>query len=426
MKRTILHLLPIALAGCAVWLVLSLINPARAQSPQAQPESIPGVEVVLRAGTDYRPYHVPAPIAPDMAMRAPLASNAVTFQINWNPASCTGTVAAWSTAARTAFQYAVDIWSSILTGTRTIVIDACWRTDMAANVLGSAGPNNYYKDFTGAPATNTWYAVALANQLSNSDLNGSPAEIHANFNSEFTWYYGLDGNAGAAQYDFVTVVLHEVGHGVGFLGSMNWDDGASSVECNDVFGTGCWGGGTSWPFTFDRFVENGAGQRLVTVFANNTITLGNQLIGDNLFFDGANANAANGGARPKLYAPAGWDPGSSYSHLNEDTFNNSFDALMTPMIDLAESIHYPGAIALGMLKDTGWPVPNLATVYVDNGNTGFEDGSSLHPFDTITEGVTAVHNSGTVWIETGSYQGTPTLDRPMTLNSLNGTATIGQ
>ena len=36
MKRTILHLLPIALAGCAVWLVLSLINPARAQSPQAK------------------------------------------------------------------------------------------------------------------------------------------------------------------------------------------------------------------------------------------------------------------------------------------------------------------------------------------------------------------------------------------------------
>jgi hypothetical protein len=164
----------------------------------------------------------------------------------------------------------------------------------------------------------------------------------------------------------------------------------------------------------------------VSVFANNTITLGNQLISDNLFFDGANANAANGGARPKLYAPTTWDPGSSYSHLDEGTFNNTFNALMTPILDNAESIHYPGAIALGMLKDTGWQPPNLANVYVDRDNTGFEDGSSLHPFDTITEGVTAVHNSGTVWIETGSYPGAPTINRPMTLESLNGIATIGQ
>lgn len=426
MKRTLLRWLPIALAGGTVWLVLSLINPAHAQSPQIEPESIPGVEVVLLAGTDYRPFHVPAPITSDAVLRAPLAPDAVTFQINWNPASCTGAVTAWPTAARTAFQYAVDIWSSILTGTRTIVIDACWRTDMAAGTLGSASATGYYRDFTGAPTANTYYAVALANQLSNSDRNGGTAEIRANFNSNFTWYFGLDGNAAATDYDFVTVVLHEVGHGVGFAGSMNWDNGSGTAECTGVAGIGCWGSGFIYPFTYDRLVENGGGQRLVTVFANNTITLGNQLIGDNLFFNGANANAANGGSRPKLFAPTTWIAGSSYSHLDEATFNNTFHALMTPQLDFAEAIHYPGAIALGMLKDTGWPVPNLATVYVDGDNAGFEDGTSLHPFNTITEGMTAVHNSGTVWIDAGSYPGTPTIDRPMTLNSLNGTATIGQ
>jgi hypothetical protein len=236
MKQTFIWFLPVGVAALSLWLVLSLIAPASAQSSTTeQPESMPGAEIVLLAGTDYRPYHVPAPIAPDVAARGPLAPEAVAFQVNWNPASCTGSVAVWPTQARTAFQYAVDIWSSILTGTRTIVIDACWRTDMAAGTLGSASASVAYRDFTGAPVAGTFYAVALANQLSNSDLNGSTAEIRANFNSNFIWYYGLDGNADATEYDFVTVVLHEVGHGVGFAGSMRWDNGSGSAG-NDISG----------------------------------------------------------------------------------------------------------------------------------------------------------------------------------------------
>ena len=78
----------------------------------------------------------------------------------------------------------------------------------------------------------TWYAAALANELSGGDVNGATSEIVAVMNSDvdnstvlgaIDWYYGTDGNppetspgSGKFDEDFVTVVLHEVGHGLGF------------------------------------------------------------------------------------------------------------------------------------------------------------------------------------------------------------------
>ncbi|MCK7534680.1 MAG: hypothetical protein MZV63_28610 [Marinilabiliales bacterium] len=42
--------------------------------------------------------------------------------------------------------------------------------------------------------------------------------MNATFNKEVKWYFGTDGNTPELLYDFVTVVLHEIGHGLGFTG----------------------------------------------------------------------------------------------------------------------------------------------------------------------------------------------------------------
>lgn len=65
-------------------------------------------------------------------------------------------------------------------------------------------------------------------------------------------------------------------------------------------------------------------------------------------------------------------------------------------------------------------------IYVDRANTnGTEDGTSAHPYNTILEGTNAA-NGGTVWIASGSYAETLTLNRPMTLRSTGGTVTVGK
>lgn len=126
-----------------------------------------------------------------------------------------------------AFQYAANIWGATLTSNVTIVVNAQFTAlscTATSAVLGSAGATSIHRDFTGAPRAGTWYSQALANKLFGSDLNAASADINANFNVNIGstgcltgtfWYLGLDANHGA-NVDLVTVLLHELGHGLGF------------------------------------------------------------------------------------------------------------------------------------------------------------------------------------------------------------------
>lgn len=402
----------------AVILTTVIASPAFSQVASYNPAGDAGG---LIASGELRRLYIPPPDA----VRPGLARKTATITVNFNPGTCPtpGTVA-WPANARAAFQYAVDIWAAILNGSQTIEIDACWRNDMPTNTLGSAGAANVYRNFTNAPLASTYYPVALANELAGSDLNGGNAEISARFNSTFNWYFGTDGNPASNQYDFISTVLHEIGHGLGIAGSMNYDDGVTPNECSGTAGQGCYGLGTTSPMAYDRYTENNAGTGLISYTSPST-ALGNQLTSDNVFFDAFTANFYNGGARVELYAPTTWNPGSSYSHLGE-VFNGTENALMTFSSDFAEAIHYPGTVAIGILGDLGWDLRNLATVWVDGTYSGTEVGGPSNPFNTAFEGTSAVEPGGTVYIRPGNYDEQFTVFRPMIVRSEGGTAVIGQ
>lgn len=102
----------------------------------------------------------------------------------------------------------------------------------ASGVLGAAGPISVSRDFPGAEKTNTWYVSALANKLAGVDLDpvpdpfGNDLDIVAFFNSNLGlpgclegsgFYLGLDGNNPPNLDNLLSTVLHEFGHGLGFL-----------------------------------------------------------------------------------------------------------------------------------------------------------------------------------------------------------------
>ncbi len=375
----------------------------------------------LRGSAIYNPARVPAPDPADLPHLNQPGVQSIGFTVNYNPANCPVGSLNWPGNAQAAFQRAVDIWSLLLTGPRTIEIDACWLPfpPGQAGFLGFGNTTIYYRDFDGAPLANTWYPVALANQLADDDLNGGNAEMILQFNSNAAgqnWYFGLNGTPAADEFDMVSVVLHEIGHGLGFLPNFSWDDGAAPNECGGVAGTGCYG---SPPRIYDRFIQDGGGTALLN-YANNSFALGNQLITDDNFWSGASGGAA------QLNSPNPWVGASSLSHLDEATYNNTNHALMTPNIALGEVAHHPGTIMLGMLRDLGWTAPSLGNTYVDLTNGGFEDGTFANPFDTVIEGVLAAPNGGTVWILPGSYDESLIIDRPMTLRAWSDPITIGQ
>jgi len=136
------------------------------------------------------------------------------------------------------FQKAADIWAGLLPSTVTIIVRAQFNPQTCTAtqaVLGSAGASEIWEDFPGAPEANTWYNVAHANKLAGVDLNPALYDINATFNSNLNgaltclngtgWYLGFDGLEGT-NIELLPVVLHELGHGLGFTSNL----GATGAE----------------------------------------------------------------------------------------------------------------------------------------------------------------------------------------------------
>jgi hypothetical protein len=268
--------------------------------------------------------------------------------------------AGFTVAAQAAFQGAVDVWKTQIRSSVPITINASW-TPLGSDILGQAGPSNFRRDFAGAPLSGTYYPDALANSLAGRDLDPSQPEIQASFNSAFpSWYLGTDGRPDINSYDFESVVLHELGHGLGFIGTF---DGLTPPNWTDT-GRGYWGldGPGDFPTVFDRLLVDGLGRDGLDtrVYPEGSTALGGLLRGS---MGGAQWKGPEGvlgasGARPKLYTPSAFTEGSSVSHLDENTYPaGSPNALMTPALQNGESAHDPGPIVRGMFQDMGWGAP---------------------------------------------------------------------
>jgi hypothetical protein len=139
------------------------------------------------------------------------------------------------------FLHAAAIWEAKLKPRVDINVVAQF-TPLGPNVLGSAGAITIWRDFDGAEIPGTWYPVALANHLAGVDLApcGTPLvitcfDIQANFATTFNFYMGLDNNEGPGQQDLLAVILHEIGHGLGFANFFNETTGQFVQGLPDVY-----------------------------------------------------------------------------------------------------------------------------------------------------------------------------------------------
>ncbi|MCK3683952.1 T9SS type A sorting domain-containing protein [Maribellus sp. YY47] len=249
-------------------------------------------------------------------------------------------------SVKVAFEYAVSIWESILESSVPIHIYVTWSGSLGVNTLASCGPETYYANFTNAPVPDCYYPVAVAEKIASEELNGTGrSDIEASFSNKIDWYYGIDGNTPIDKYDFVTVVLHEIGHGLGFTGFFYVSNGLGIYE---YYSRG--------DFTsFDLLVEQFSGRNLLdtSFFQNASVELNSALISNSLFADSpvAKTNAS----RPRLYAPNTFDDGSSIYHLNDVTYGTgTANALMTHAIAPGEANHDPGPLTKGIMEDIGW------------------------------------------------------------------------
>lgn len=286
---------------------------------------------VLRLDPRPSTFRLPARVIPQTEALA-LAS---TIQVNYTN---------FTAEQQQAFQAAVNIWSQTVSSTIPIVINATW-AQLSPGILGSSGPNGIVRNFpNGVP--NHWYAIALANKLAGVDHDPSSADMHITFNSDYAsmFYYGVDGNPPINEVDFVTVILHEICHGLGFLGSFSASNGLGS-----------WGWNTGYPVIFDPLYYNGSHQQMMNtnLFPNPSSELLGQMTSNNVYCTGAKVMQANAGNPVKIYAPSTWAQGSSMSHWDE-IYRDTPNALMRYAISAGASIHDPGPFTLALLQDIGW------------------------------------------------------------------------
>ena len=263
------------------------------------------------------------------------------FTLSFLPNKCKGQAAEFeveflglSEEAITAFNHATDIWSNYLISDVPIKIVAHMQP-LLPGQLGITFPNGEL-NYAAAPIADVWYASCLANAITGTDLNGGFADIEIYFSSLANWYYGLDENPGPTQYDFVSTVLHEICHGLGFLSLSNRSGTVGSFGLIDASAfaplttTFTWPALDTLPSVFDVYLENAAGT-ILTDLINPSTELGTELISNQVFFNSPEILLETGGSRPKIYAPGTFTLGSSLSHWDEATYPVGNDnEFMTP------------------------------------------------------------------------------------------------
>lgn len=295
--------------------------------------------------------------AAEMRRKSVNAEKTAEFQITYFQESGTNP---WPAQAKAAFEYAMDIWATHIKSDISIRISANWR-GLGERTLGSAGPTQVVQVTDGGGVPLTWYSIAQGSAIAGVDFlsqlqeDGSTEQfdIAVNMNSEFPgWYFGTDAQTPEGFHDFVTVVLHEIGHGLGFLGSVGVAEGS---------GLASWGlGNPAFPIIYDRFVIDGDGKEIIdrTNYPNSSSNLYNAVTGKNggLYFAGLQSIGSNRGLAVPLYAPSEWNAGSSYSHVDYTTYTNTENALMRPQIETAFAVHSPGPVTCSIMSDKGWPM----------------------------------------------------------------------
>ncbi|MDW8243944.1 MAG: hypothetical protein RMJ88_12100 [Thermogemmata sp.] len=179
------------------------------------------------------------------------------------------------------------------------------------------------------------------------------------FNFNYGWNY-VGQTPSSNRYDMVTVAIHEIMHGMGF------------ISLTDQLGRGLRNSTPGTPDTYsvyDRYLHKGSGANATALFNTNindpnygsfvgnasVFTAGNDP-NNGLFFIGPYSREVYGAAVP-IYAPNPYQAGSSVSHVNDN------NALMYYSIGPNQQKRLL-SYEIAMLMDLGW------NVYEWNNTTG--------------------------------------------------------
>jgi len=227
-----------------------------------------------------------------------------------------------------ALEYAQCLWGCVISLPSNTVQLMVNYEKLKSGHLATAGP----KYTTDSKKNLIPCALAGAGKCSSHDI-----KMNVDPNSQ-TYYYGLDGKVGSKQFDFVTVALHELGHGLGFFSNAE-NDGYS----------------ISAPYVaeFDKRIRYDSSSGSTYPWAKNpptsVSTCGTAATSNKLYFNGKTYTSG------RLY-----NPGEVSGHWDESTYPvGNVNSLLTPSLRNGESIHVPGPLTCDVLQSIGYTIPSF-------------------------------------------------------------------
>jgi len=251
------------------------------------------------------------------------------------------------------FRAAAEFWEQKIRSSVTIRVDAQLdplNCSPNSGVLGSAGPLSGFIDFRNAPRRNTIYVVAQANSLAGVDLDPGTSDLSARFNSSvgsascltrLSWWLGINSRAPAGTISLFDTVLHEIGHGIGFLSLVD-QNGRRLADLNDAYMLNL----------FDRS-QNRAWSTMTNSQRRSSSVNNGGLVwsGDNVRQGAGVFTGGRSGGLLRMYAPRTFSSGSSVSH---------WDTVLSPD-ELMEPFATPTSDSCATvlaLRDMGWRTMN--------------------------------------------------------------------
>lgn len=259
--------------------------------------------------------------------------------------------------ARDAFQAAVNIWDSALLINIPIRIEASWE-DLSEE--DDPGPLAQASGYFVCDTDNLCWSSSLANQLDGKDWFTGQADMEITVSNTAEWYFGLDRDPYGDSYDFISVILHEIGHGLGITSVYFTEENNGT----DVAGYSASEDGNEMTY-FDFFLRTREhGWLDEDELENPSTELHDAITGNRLLWGKKYARGLHGvdlkgveanGGPVMIWSPEEYSSGSSVSHLDEDAYpEGSPNELMTPWSSLGVATHEPGPVTLGILYDLGW------------------------------------------------------------------------
>ncbi|MDR2577530.1 MAG: hypothetical protein LBC70_01785, partial [Chitinispirillales bacterium] len=278
-----------------------------------------------------------------------------------------------NTQQQVATLHAIDLWSAELAGTIPIDINIMF-VNMGPGVLGGSYRQPHYWN----PTTQTWYSSALGNQLAGYNVVPGMRDIRLEMNSIFNWNFSITTPPSGSQFDWITIMLHEITHGLGFSTLVGSNGGYVYTT------SGGTSANTDFPGIFDRQLYQGIlGANLPDLNQSQRAAL---VVSNNLFSGRPDSYllAANGGTRVRMHAPTTWSSGSSVTHWDNSV---TFPTFMKFSASQGFRLHTINEREIAIMRDMGWafcsPIINFTNQTVTT-NTAVTNGCGAINVQNVT------------------------------------------